>query len=299
MDKNELFYDRKTGKIIDEEVSQILNTHVGYLDNVGVTSPSRVTIEDDHIAGFEKNEETSLVLSTPKEIKTDIMGIIQEQNVIKDEQQNRIKRDRQRKRRLEVERYRKVVTVSAVLILGAAATFGVIKVKNFLEDNDVRTQATISINSYVEPEIKTIADNLVVKGIVERNTSMTNDNNGIFYDNTGIAIDLLKLDDNMFDAGLYTVYNDMGGHRDNDYHNFDSLDDFVSLEKNPAIYNKFHGCRNFDDYLIKNGFINEDNTPSREKFEKYGKDELLRIADYAKIVSEERIDNYQNGYGGR
>lgn len=110
-----------------------------------------------------------------------------------------------------------------------------------------------------------------------------------------VAKDILNQGDERFAAALYYAYYDMGDERTvGDNYNWDgviaSLGYYANNETNPMAFNMMGDCHSFNAFLIKNNFVNEDGTPSPEKFEEYGKDALKA---YVESLEENA------SYGGR
>ena len=163
---------------------------------------------------------------------------------------------------------RKVLTYGAVAFVSISSfTIGTKVVRN-------------GVNQYRYYEVKDEISRMLngpwdqsVKDIVDRNTHVTDDFQGFWYDNTKIAEDLLTLPDNLFDAAFYEVYIEMGNNRSNNYiDNFDSVIYSLSrLSKEGSLaYIRTHKddgtpCKTMDEYLENNMFMAE-GKPDTKKF---------------------------------
>lgn len=159
-------------------------------------------------------------------------------------------------------------------------------------------------------------------GIVNRNTHRTEDFQNFWYDNAGIANDILKLPDEAFDAILYSVYDDMGTNRSNSYiDNFSrviaALGTSATPENNPLAYARCAGCDTFEEFCIKNGYVDSLGNPSTEMYVDQGKKAVDAYNAYLESMAASRnaaaieaelataeletteLENEAPGFGGR
>jgi len=182
----------------------------------------------------------------------------------------------------------------------SASTIGVQNVANDIID-------TINLNKTAQSmsEILVKPGAKITPDIINRNTYRTDDYQGFWFDNQGIAEDLLSLPPQMFEAALYVTYCQMGIHRQNAYiNNWDkvilSLNNLTTGSEHTLVKGKVSGCQTFNDYLVKNGFVDENNLPLESKFIEYGKKVLDLYSSYIENYAKEReVEEYGYNYSGR
>lgn len=142
--------------------------------------------------------------------------------------------------------------------------------------------------------------------ILARNTHDTKDFQHFWYDNENIAEELLLLPDSMFEAALYTVFDEMGEYRNTGYiDNFSRVIAAVArhfeiskdpnealtteeitkikeaIEAHPTAYAKCGGCQDEEAFLLKNHYVTEEGVASEDAYVKHGKEVIN--ADYSYI----------------
>lgn len=159
-----------------------------------------------------------------------------------------------------VERTQKKTKVpkQAILsvILGFMGTFGLIKGLESIHQG-------IQMQSIVCEETKTAVD------ILKNNTHRTDDRKNFWYDTEGIAKDTIKnYTEDLYDVALYGYYRDIRFNRQS------NMDDIIrDLRYAVSEDSNFKKYRDFDDYLVKSGFVddsgNADKKVYEEKMKKY------------------------------
>ena len=149
-------------------------------------------------------------------------------------------------------------------------------------------------------EVKDVIGELLVEpnakktpSLLTRHTHRTNDYQNYWFDNYGIAEDILELPDEAFDAFMYALYDEMDYNRENGYiDNWSTVINYVGQsadpQEDPLAFARANGCSNFEDYLIKNGWVTETGEPSVEAFEKWGKFAVNQYHDYLENMVEQR-----------
>ena len=173
-------------------------------------------------------------------------------------------------------------------VIGVAACLGITKVTTealHVYQGHVMNQAMASV--LVPPN----AENKPT--ILERNTHYTEDFQDTWFDNQKIAWDILHLPNEAFDAALFTVYEDMGEDRVKNYvDNWEKVIQTIGRDakqnKHPLGYARCHGVKSFDEYLIKNGFVDKHGDPDVDKFVSYGKKAVAAYYDSLKNYSDQR-----------
>ena len=144
--------------------------------------------------------------------------------------------------------------------------------------------------------------------IITRNTYPTDDFQNFWFDNAGIAEELLELPDEAFDAELYATYTEMGVNRKNAYiDNFSKIIYYLGLyadaEKDSLAFARTNGCCDFDEYMIKNGFVDENGEPSVDKFIEHSLQAVKMYRPYLEDMVEDRnnaaLDENGLGRGGK
>lgn len=181
-----------------------------------------------------------------------------------------------------------IILIIMLIISSVFATLTVEDAVQYIQNNyNISRVQSLQAQMLVPPNAQTTL------GIVARNTHRTQDFQNYWFDNTGIAEDILYLPDVSFDANLYATYVDMGHDRENAYidnwdHVIKALGDAASYEKDPIAFARTHGCNTFEQYLIKNGFVNEAGEPDVEKFDQYGKQAVAMYKDYLQNLVTDR-----------
>ena len=101
-----------------------------------------------------------------------------------------------------------------------------------------------------------------------------------WIDTEGVAKDVLNIPDQEFLGALYMAYDQMGNDRvQGDYHNWDhtirDISENAGME-NPTAFATTQDCRNFEDFLIKNGYVNKKTQePDIKAFEEAGRQAVI------------------------
>lgn len=92
-----------------------------------------------------------------------------------------------------------------------------------------------------------------------------------WYDTSGIAIYLLEEGANDFDQNFYGIYLNIGGYGETSRikNTNEILSDANDIIKLHPEYGFKSGYKNFDEYLIANGFVDKEGKPSVEQYEAY------------------------------
>lgn len=154
----------------------------------------------------------------------------------------------------KIERTQKKTIVSkrVVLsaILGFMSTFGLIKGAEGMFQS-------IQMQSIVSEENKTASD------IMKNNTHRTNDRENFWYDTEGIAKDTIKsYSEDLYDVALYGYYSDI---RFNRQSNMDNI--IRDLSHAVPDNSRFKNYSDFDDYLIKNNFVDDKGNIDKKIYE--------------------------------
>ena len=112
-----------------------------------------------------------------------------------------------------------------------------------------------------------------------------------FIDNEAVAKDILAVPDEGYLGALYMAYEQMGNDRANgEYDNWDDTIGFIGSlvdETHPKAYLTTAGCKSFDEFLIKAGYVDEKSKePSVEMFKTAGKQAVI---DFANFLQEDNI----------
>lgn len=169
------------------------------------------------------------------------------------------------------------------LVLAISVLYGVSNVVSNISDN-------IAVHNASQNVGELISDGSVHRpDIVSKNSYRTQDNEGFWYNNEDIARDILGLPDELFDTVLYITYEDMGPYTNNMDDVIRALNNYTAGEadKYPIILGKVEGCNSLNDYLIKNGFVNENGEPSIEKFKEHGITQIRVHQEYLEQMAEE------------
>lgn len=117
--------------------------------------------------------------------------------------------------------------------------------------------------------------------IVAKNTHRTKDNSNSYYDTYGIAKDIASLEPSLYDLALYNTYVNIEYNRTNNMDNVVlGLCNQAYSSDNSFIKSKLGTARSFDEYLKVNGYVDEYENASIEKFVETG--EMLEdlLEDY-------------------
>ena len=149
--------------------------------------------------------------------------------------------------RVDLDKLKKLITVSALALTVLVSSLTGVAVKGV---NNLQDQA--QINEYLSQ----------YSSIVSENTHRTDDGQHYWYDTYDIEKEVSN-NPETFSEELYAVYNKIGY---NDENKIDHMNKIVNHTGNYS---------DFDDYLTKNGFVNEDGSPSRENYEDYSDQYIL------------------------
>ena len=74
----------------------------------------------------------------------------------------------------------------------------------------------------------------------------------------------------------------------------------ASPDENPLAYARTSGCNSFEDFAIKNGFVDESGLPSREKYIEFGKTAIELYYEYLQACANGNyLDEGTTDFGGR
>lgn len=155
----------------------------------------------------------------------------------------------------------------SLVSIGAVATIAGFGISNLISFVD--SKQTVS---------KYLFDN---RDVVSENTHRTNDNTGIWYDTDDMAFSVSESDSNK-EALIYSVYSNMRYDRTKHMNSF-----MKSLSSYDAEYQQFE---DFEDYIIKKGFVNEKGEPDQDSYKKYMDEYIYHIA---------KIDEAKPEIGGK
>ncbi|MBQ6841078.1 MAG: hypothetical protein IJO63_03055 [Bacilli bacterium] len=182
-----------------------------------------------------------------------------------------VKHKQERPRNQYTMRPNRVLVFALGVIAGVTMMWGAQKLTteistnwNTYEVGDAMAEMLVPPNAKYSPDI------------VTRHTHRTEDYQNFWFDNSGIAEDILKLPDEYCDAYMYSIYEEMGINRSNGYiDNWSNVINYLGIyadaTKNPLTFARTNGCSNFEEYLIKNGWVDEAGEPSVEAFIEHGK----------------------------
>lgn len=119
-------------------------------------------------------------------------------------------------------------------------------------------------------------DDTHLQSIVSQNTHFNGETS--YYDQEGIAKDLLSLDSSLFDYAFCSVCDDMGSNINNKVglngmSNIDTVIYYLNMYSkmdgkyfNQYVSNMFNSVSSLDDYLLKNNFVDGGGNPSIDAF---------------------------------
>lgn len=228
------------------------------------------------------------------------------------EKKHAAQRNRQRTEKVKPEilkNWKKYVAGILAIIVLEGAVIGA--------DLGIRSMVTNHRTSNTSTNIATL---LVPEGaknkptILERNTHRTTDFQGFWYDNENIAEEILEIPDGMFEATLYTVFDEMGDYRDTGYiDNFSRVikciaEEFeitkedgktVTVEEiqaaiaaHPIAYAMCGGCQDEEDFLVKNHYTTKDGIASEDEYVKHGKSVIREQYNYIKQAANQYDPNW-------
>ena len=207
--------------------------------------------------------------------------------------------NKEKEMRNKIKRF---TTKAKIFALGVAVTAGITAgaaTVDHFHDEYVRSRTEFDIGAMDDGQVQRYHQGLPIQSIIDRNTEYNQNHSVYWYNHHGIAQDLLELPDYLFEPGLYCVYEEMGANRQNAEHDnlgsvISMLSNYAEAEQNPTAFAKCNGCSNFEEYLIKNGFVNSEGEPDYSAWEDYGKQLLITYNNEAFIDREEARSN-----GGR
>ena len=314
MEDNELvFYDMRSGKIVTDEIYKAIAAHdTEALRNgeVGFMSKDRAQIVNGIVINRPRYESGPKI--EPSIQRRNVQTQVAARRIMSESERRNYQRARSQSHPLvkqSIKRNRnnkKKVTqtivalgMSAVLTISAYTTMEKLA-ERIGEKRHLNATDTAIASLLVQPNSRVTPD------IVERNTHRTDDFQGYWYDNNGIAEDILKLPDEIFDAALYDVYVTMGNNRKNNYINnldyiISGLNAHATPENNPLAFARVNGCMSFNEFLQKNGLVDDKRLPSEEKYVEFGKNAVELYYQYLKTIEEDRNNGKDNdyNYGGR
>ena len=331
-----IFYDRETGKVINDEIAKILSERRS-LDSilrngtkVGIIARDKAVILNGVVQNvandFQSQRGENVVHDrTAPSTPNDIDYFVRMVNALKngsngpekpsygsdpkercyDDSLRRsftnpkqiTRRDRTNKRPVA----RTVVSLGLTAIISIAAFIGIKNVADNISYNIKENKASNSISTLV-----TGLESWEKPSIVARNTHRTDNMQGYWYDNYAIAQDIVTMvPDAAFDATLFTIYKDMGPNAENAYiDNFGrvitAVGRLASPDENPLAYARTSGCSSFEDFATKNGFVDEHGLPSREKYIEFGETAVEQYYEYLQACANGNyLDKGTTDFGGR
>ena len=150
-------------------------------------------------------------------------------------------------------------TICASLIVGSIVVTG----------NTMADAPTTVINEYIEE------NNL---DIVSRNTYRTDDNRNYYYSHQQIAEEILRSDNQEF--LIYICFREMDSKTYEKYGNQEirNMDDvFAELNRQSEEKSIYKNYDSFKEYLISNGYSNNDGNPDYKMYDKYMQERLVKI----------------------
>jgi len=162
--------------------------------------------------------------------------------------------------RIDVDKLKKLIAVSALTLTVLVSSLTGLAVKGV---NDL--QETVKVNDYLSQ----------YSHIVSENTHRTNDGQHYWYDTYDIEKEVSN-DPETFKEELYAVYNRIGY---NDENKIDHMNKIVNHTGNYS---------DFNDYLVQNGFVDENGEPSRENYEEYMDAYILAKVNMEEVESRKK-----------
>ena len=142
--------------------------------------------------------------------------------------------------------------------------------------------------------------------IVSQNTTHNHFTQTYWYDNEAIGKDVLSLPDESFDANLYLVYAIMGDNAENAYNNnFDDVIKYIGTHAkediHPNAYLRCNGCDSLEEFLVKNGIVDEKGMPSIDLYKKHGRTATITHKEFLEKKAEAYKAEYAESLnkGGR
>lgn len=177
------------------------------------------------------------------------------------------------------------------LIMGISMTLAGVFVDQIIDDKNNLEQASY-IMSQVHEQIKIEDGAILAKDVDELDltplqSSTFGSGDNFYFKHNLLAQNILDLPPEAFDSYVYLTYEEMGVNRENAA--IDNMDVFIQQlaasadpETHAIAYARANGCNTFEDYLVKNGWVNAQGEPDVEAFVKYGKNEIVTKMPFLK-----------------
>lgn len=181
---------------------------------------------------------------------------------------------KEEKVKIDVKKLEKILIIAGLTIAITSSTITGLAV-NSINDFSKNAQVTEYISEY--------------SNIVLNNTHRTKDNKNYWYDIGAIASELLE-DKETFLEKFYTVYRNIGYNEESRRSNLDNILLTVSsyISGSEEKYPGFEKYDSFDDFMIKNNFVDKKGKPSEKEYEK-------AMIEY--INAKSTIESFTEGRG--
>ncbi len=195
-----------------------------------------------------------------------------------------------KQREVNVDVLKKIISGVLLVSVITVASFGLDKA---IEFNSPLKMENMSKEIYAV--IRQVED-FKPHTILGQNTRRNGD--VVFYDQEGIAKDLLSLDSSLFDYALCSVCNEMGNNLNNNVginglSNIDAVIYYLRFYSNMEgkyfnqyVSSAFRDVDSLNGYLIKNGYVDSNGNPSMEMFKKASDSNAQVIYDIIKAQSK-------------
>lgn len=161
--------------------------------------------------------------------------------------------------KIDVNKLKKLFAAAGIMLVIASSILSSVITNRISDAKD-----QMKINEYLSQ----------YHSILASNTHRTQDNEHFYYDHYSIGREIAS-DEDTFDEELYAVYSSMS-YRDS------NIDQIVFATGD---------YKNLDEYLTKNGFVDEAGNPSKEKYENVMDTQILAKAALKTLgVAEEKKD---------